>query len=79
MARQYYNAEQVFTPKLIPTLVVLCLVCVAVLTPAGAFSVTPPLGPQLKYIESTQASDQGIEPGEVVSVRVHIGAEHARQ
>jgi uncharacterized protein YhfF len=40
MAQQYCNAEQADTPKLIPTLAVLCLVIVAVITPAGAADTT---------------------------------------
>ena len=40
MAQQYCNAEQADTPKLIPTLAVLCLVSVAVMTPAGTSSAT---------------------------------------
>ena len=39
MAKQYYNAEQALTPKLITILALLCLVTVAVLTPTGALSV----------------------------------------
>ncbi len=35
MPKQFCNAEQAGTPKLIPTLAVLCLVSVAVLTPAA--------------------------------------------
>ncbi len=65
MARLYYMAEQALIPKLIPTIAVLCLVSVAILTPAGALSTTQPQRPQLQNIEPIQVPDRRIEPGEV--------------
>jgi len=65
MAQQYCNAEQTDTPKLIPTLVVLCLLSVAVLTPTGALSAAQTQRPQLQTMEQTQPLNQRIGPGEV--------------
>ncbi len=65
MAKQYCNAEQAETPKLIPTLAVLCLVSVAVLTPAGTLSATQAQRSQLQTIEQTQPLSQRVEPGAV--------------
>jgi len=42
MAKQYCNAEQADTSKLIPTLAVLCLMSVAVLTPAATAELLLP-------------------------------------
>ena len=42
MAKQYCNAKQAATSKRIPTLAVLCLVSVAVLTPAATAEFLPP-------------------------------------
>ena len=55
MVKQFCNAEQADTPKLFPTLAVLFLVSVAVLTPAGALSAAQAQRPQLQNIEPTQA------------------------
>ena len=43
MAQQYCNIEQALTHKLIPTLAVLCLVSVAVMTPAATADLVPPV------------------------------------
>ncbi len=64
MAKQYCKAEQALTPKLVPAVAVLCLLSVAVLTPAGALSATQKQ-PQLQNTELTQVPEQPIEPGEV--------------
>ena len=42
MAKQYCSAEQADASKLIPTLAVLCLVSVAVMTPAATAEFLPP-------------------------------------
>ena len=65
MAKQICNAEQALTPKLIQTLAILCLVSVAVLTPAGALAATQPQRPQLQNIEPTQAPSRRVKPGKV--------------
>jgi hypothetical protein len=66
MGRQYKNAEQTFTAKPMPSLVVLCLVSVAILTPASALATaqTPPQHAQFQDIKSTPPPHQRIEPGE---------------
>ncbi len=65
MVKQYCNAEQALAPRRIPTLAVLCLVSVAVLTPAGTFSSTQAQRPQLQNIEPTQTPGWRLESGEV--------------
>ncbi len=65
MIKHYCNAEQADTPKLIPTLAVLCLVSVAVMTPAGTSSATQVQRPQLQTIEPTHPLRQRVEPGVV--------------
>ena len=65
MARQYCDAERAPAPKLIPTLAVLCLVSVAVLTPTGTSSSTQAQRPQLQNIGPTQALGWRVESGEV--------------
>ena len=51
MVKQYCNAEQALAPRRIPTLAVLFLVTVAVLTPAGTFSSTQAQRLQLQNID----------------------------
>ena len=70
MAKHYCNAEQAYTPKLIPTLAVLCLafilpMSIAVLAPVVALPAAIAQRPQLQNVESTQAPGQHVIDGEV--------------
>lgn len=61
MARLFCNAEQALTLKLIPTLAVLFLVSVAVLTPAGALAATQPHRPQLQNMALIGAAGYDVD------------------
>ena len=65
--RQYCNAEPALALRLVPTLAVLCLVSVAVLTLAGTFFSTQAEGLQLQNIEPIHAPGWQEESGEYPS------------